>query len=525
LLDTYWNLVRGEGRFWLDGHIRFTEQSAKPGTLVAGSGDWNLYMKSGGLYYEDDNGTETGPLTAGISDHGGLTGLSDDDHSIYALLAGRTTGQTLKGGTASGADLTLMSTNHATKGHLLFGTSGYDEVNNRLGIGHTAPAFGVHASGASPGCHVSSNRLSADALGPAFIGQKARGTPGSPTVVLANDQLLQLVGQGYENGSYHTQSNIKIFAAENWSGSAKGTYITFETAAAGGTTITEKLRLLSDGKLGLGITNPTYHMEISNDSPLALALRNAGAGGAYAIHFLRSRNTVASPQATASGDSLGSLNWGGYQGASWAEARLRIIGWAGSLWSGSNQETYMTFQTTPSGSTTPSERLRIESSGDISHASGVRHRMLSQNRFRHLNSIAKVKRTADQTISTSTITAVAFNAADDNDTDALHDPASNNTRVTIALAGKYIVGGVMRYEANGSGSNRQARVHKNGSLVDGAFNNDHSPNASQESHVFVSCMIEAAAADYFEFAAFQDSGGDLDVQASQTRFWVIYVGE
>lgn len=58
----------------------------------------------------------TGP--AGASDHGALTGLSDDDHSQYALLAGRAGGQELKGGTAASDDLTLTSTNHATKGNI-----------------------------------------------------------------------------------------------------------------------------------------------------------------------------------------------------------------------------------------------------------------------------------------------------------------------------------------------------------------------------------------------------------------------
>lgn len=52
------------------------------------------------------------------ADHGGLTGLSDDDHTIYALLAGRSGGQTLIGDTASGGNLTLQSTAHATKGSI-----------------------------------------------------------------------------------------------------------------------------------------------------------------------------------------------------------------------------------------------------------------------------------------------------------------------------------------------------------------------------------------------------------------------
>jgi hypothetical protein len=55
-----------------------------------------------------------------VTDHGSLGGLSDDDHSQYALLAGRATGQTLIGGTAASENLTLQSTAHATKGSLLY---------------------------------------------------------------------------------------------------------------------------------------------------------------------------------------------------------------------------------------------------------------------------------------------------------------------------------------------------------------------------------------------------------------------
>ncbi len=46
-------------------------------------------------------------------------------------------GNTLYGDDVSGGNLTLMSTSHATKGKILFGTSAYDEANNRLGIGIT----------------------------------------------------------------------------------------------------------------------------------------------------------------------------------------------------------------------------------------------------------------------------------------------------------------------------------------------------------------------------------------------------
>jgi len=52
----------------------------------------------------------------GTRDHHLLTGLADDDHSIYALLSGRSGGQLLKGGLAASEHLTLQSTAHANRG-------------------------------------------------------------------------------------------------------------------------------------------------------------------------------------------------------------------------------------------------------------------------------------------------------------------------------------------------------------------------------------------------------------------------
>ena len=57
-------------------------------------------------------------------DHGLILGLGDDDHTQYALLAGRSGGQTFIGGTAANDDLILTSTSNVTKGDII--------VNNRL---------------------------------------------------------------------------------------------------------------------------------------------------------------------------------------------------------------------------------------------------------------------------------------------------------------------------------------------------------------------------------------------------------
>lgn len=73
----------------------------------------------------------------GQLDHGAaLTGLSDDDHTIYALLAGRSGGQSLSGGIAANDDLTLQGTTNGTR------TTSYVNLQpngGNVGVGLTAP--------------------------------------------------------------------------------------------------------------------------------------------------------------------------------------------------------------------------------------------------------------------------------------------------------------------------------------------------------------------------------------------------
>jgi len=95
---------------------------------------------SGAATYNNSTGVLNVPQYAGTS-YTFSTGLTNTSNTITNNLStGVSGGQTAYGGTASGNNLTLSSTSDATKGKLLFGTSAYDEVNNRLGIGTTSPA-------------------------------------------------------------------------------------------------------------------------------------------------------------------------------------------------------------------------------------------------------------------------------------------------------------------------------------------------------------------------------------------------
>ena len=104
-------------KLWLDGSIGDgTTEIAS--SVIQSLRDINTGVSDGmTIFWQTDKWVCSVPNTE--IDHGTITGLGDDDHTQYALLAGRSSGQELKGGTDSGGNLTLDSTNHATKGSIL----------------------------------------------------------------------------------------------------------------------------------------------------------------------------------------------------------------------------------------------------------------------------------------------------------------------------------------------------------------------------------------------------------------------
>jgi len=62
------------------------------------------------------------------------------DKDGLGYFAGGLLSYILTGSSVSSGTLTLRSTSDATKGKILFGVSGYDEVNNRLGLGTASPS-------------------------------------------------------------------------------------------------------------------------------------------------------------------------------------------------------------------------------------------------------------------------------------------------------------------------------------------------------------------------------------------------
>ena len=74
-------------------------------------------------------------------DHGELAGILDDDHTQYALLAGRSGGQKLIGSDTASGNLTLESTSNVTKGLVLTSDTFAPVVDNSKDLGTVLKRF------------------------------------------------------------------------------------------------------------------------------------------------------------------------------------------------------------------------------------------------------------------------------------------------------------------------------------------------------------------------------------------------
>jgi hypothetical protein len=99
-----------------------------------------------------------------------------------------------------------------------------------------------------------------------------------------------------------------------------------------------------------------------------IGIRSANAiGEAPYVLFYRSRGTLASPAAVQSDDTLGGVLASTYNGSAWSGGGVggSMLFRASENWTTSANGSYITFSTTPNGSTGSQERLRIKANGQV----------------------------------------------------------------------------------------------------------------------------------------------------------------
>ncbi len=245
--------------------------------------------------------------------------------AYYALLAGRSGGQTLYGGTGASENLVLNSTSHVTKGQVLLASSTLvvDGNTGLVGINQATPTAILDIAGnksfASWGTSgvnlkVESNTLT-DTTGSGTIAFQASNSLGVPTLVATNPITLTMSTNLYIAGAPVASTNVThtervALFIDTGNASSKG--IIVRAAASQSADIqswrksddTVFLAVANNGQLKIGysaLNIPAFIFRDTNagdsTNPVSLAIGNLGTSQGYFLVQYTNAAASGAPQA------------------------------------------------------------------------------------------------------------------------------------------------------------------------------------------------------------------------------------
>lgn len=170
----------------------------------------------------------------------------------------------LYGSSSSGANLTLNSTSHATKGNVQFGDSSgfiYDETNQRVSVGSsentvtisgtsTGSKFSSHVQGATDSVDFSSHRHSdIGSVGTLFGLFRSNGDESAESIVSSGDVLARMRVYGHDGVDYEPASSIDTYVDATAGSNDMPGRMVFSTTPDGSTTLTEAMRIDNTQKI------------------------------------------------------------------------------------------------------------------------------------------------------------------------------------------------------------------------------------------------------------------------------------
>ena len=135
----------------------------------------------------------------------------------------------------------------------------------RLGVGIASPLTEVHivSTSTSDPRGLMSAQHSTDAIGGRLHLRKSRGTPTTPTVVVANDVLGRLRFSGYDGSTYIQTAGIQAVATGTIGSTRVPSDLVFSTGTnAAPTVLTNRMRIDNKGNVAIGIASATYRLDV-----------------------------------------------------------------------------------------------------------------------------------------------------------------------------------------------------------------------------------------------------------------------
>ncbi|AXQ21840.1 hypothetical protein BEN71_10195 [Acinetobacter wuhouensis] len=326
---------------------------------------------------DDDSQTSVGAIPSGTSNISTFTAFSSSDpnNSNYmqiSVVGSQCRLNASSAGTGQAVNMSFILNDSEVM------TLGKDAKLNLTNVGDlskqadiTATTYGINGGGI-------------------LHGRYARGTPAAPTGVLKGDIFSGVGGRAYHSGGdFQASSPVSIHwvAAENQTPTNYGSYLRFLTTPKGSNVRQERVIMPHHGGIFVhsasgtwDASNDLHTSPISNINDAALTVSssggvqsninvvNYGASASAGIRCATTGGSVESPSATPANTMIGFITGQGYSTSGWASGAKAIMSFhSNTVWSDTNQSTYIGFGTTAVNSVIRQERLRIKSSGQVNY--------------------------------------------------------------------------------------------------------------------------------------------------------------
>lgn len=313
--STYYNTAFGSGALASNTGNNNTAVGTDAASTVT-SGNYNTAVGRGSF-----NHSTTGSYNTAL----GYSTLSGNTIGNKNVGIGNSAGSNITTGNNNiiiGTDQSAISptdSNQLNIGGAIFGTGLGGNANapaGNIGLGTALPQSRLHIvgdGGAGDDITINSGSNSATSSG-LYAFSRSRGSYTIPTAVTDGDWLGSGSYQGYDGTSYQGGARIAALVNGTVSSGNVPTDLFFST---GSTTIDERMRIASNGNIGIGITSPSQKMDIdgtarlrnipSSGGTVMLTADNDGVIRKQALP-VSSAPTIF-PSAMTAGVNLNSSNW------------------------------------------------------------------------------------------------------------------------------------------------------------------------------------------------------------------------
>ncbi|MBK7962069.1 MAG: hypothetical protein IPK04_13250 [Bdellovibrionales bacterium] len=308
---------------------------------------------------------------------------TDTSRAPAAGSASITTLGTITTGTWNGTAIAVANggtgatTDAAARTNLGLGTSATLNTGNSSGLIPTLGATGIGAnlmctgdgSGVSIVCNTSIPTGNALTTNP--LSQFAATTSAQLAGVLSNETGTGAAVFG-TSPTFTTNITTPLLIGGTGTTSSLTYKTTTKVGAAGADHIfqvgndgaTEAMRILNNGRVGIGTASPTSKLDVSGDFFTAISASVASDTQWPILVGQRARGTQAAKTAVGNNDALSVLWGGGWTGAQYIEGAM-IKFEVDAATGATDMPGRISFHTTPDGSFLSLERMRINNAGDV----------------------------------------------------------------------------------------------------------------------------------------------------------------